>query len=698
MNHRIYAILSKIENNPVILSVNRGFILMIPILMSGSLALLIRSFPIPAFQEFLSVLAYGGILYLLNCIYDVTFGFISLYLLLSISYYYASTLQPNNIFLQMLSMIVSLACFVASFGGMAESFTITHFSAIGVFPAMICSIVGTKLFYFFSNLLSKWTQFNIAGMDINYKGGIFTILPVFICIVIFLLIHKGIYLIFSVDNFNDLISGIFVKLFQNLQGNLASGIFYVFVLNFLWFFGIHGGNALEQVSQAVLVPANLDPSSIISKSFLDNFALLGGCGGTVCMVIAMLLCAKTNNNKQLARSAAPAVLFNINEILVFGFPIVLNPVLLIPFITVPILSLIIAYISTIIGILPIVVKTVSWTTPILFSGYIATGSVWGILVQFFIVAAGTAIYIPFIRLSEQLQLNREQILIDELTKKFQENEQSGTAEYYLNRQDQWGSIAKTMVNKLYNDIVEKNIPIFYQPQLDRSGAIIGAEALLRWRFKGKVVYPPLIISLAKENDLYSALTSCILEQILSDISTIQAETGESKLISMNITAEQLNSTSFIHMVIDMVQKKEAENCFCMEVTEETSLVYYDNISTNIAVLNKNGIPMAIDDFSMGRTSLKYLQYNNFHYVKLDGELVRQVIDNTRCQEIIHSIVSLGENLHFKIIAEYVENKAIEEVLLSLNCDYFQGYLYSPALPLAEFIAYCQQAENVLHQV
>lgn len=111
-----------------------------------------------------------------------------------------------------------------------------------------------------------------------------------------------------------------------------------------------------------------------------------------------------------------------------------------------------------------------------------------------------------------------------------------------------------------------------------------------------------------------------------------------------------------------------------------------NIASNIELLGASGIQLAIDDFSMGQTSLSYLRSNHFHFVKLDGGLVRQVVENQRSREIIGSIVTLGHSLGFQVIAEFVENEAIEDELLKLGITLFQGYLYGPAVPLEKLLA------------
>ena len=113
------------------------------------------------------------------------------------------------------------------------------------------------------------------------------------------------------------------------------------------------------------------------------------------------------------------------------------------------------------------------------------------------------------------------------------------------------------------------------------------------------------------------------------------------------------------------------------------------VLTNIELYRRRGIELAIDDFSMGQTSLNYLRSNRFRYVKLDGGLVSQVLESARAREIICSIVALGQGLDFRVIAERVEIQAERDALLALGCTIYQGYLYSPAVQLEELLLFAE---------
>ena len=297
--------------------------------------------------------------------------------------------------------------------------------------------------------------------------------------------------------------------------------------------------------------------------------MIGGSGATLCLLLALLFASRQKNNRQLAYSAFPLALFNINEILVFGLPIVLNPILVIPFILTPIVSMLVAYGAVAIGWMPIVQQTVNWTTPVFFSGYLATGSWKGVVVQLISVVLGTMLYIPFVRLSERLQEGRENYLLGKLTEHFRMQEQEGKQQRYLERYDSLGVIAKSLTGTLHTDVTAGNVPVYYQPQVDVQGRVIGAEALLRWRFGEKLLYPPLVVELAQEDGCYEELTWSVLRTVCKDIQTMRPNLGDDFRISVNIVAEQLNDRGLMERVAALAEKEEVSQHLVLEVTEET---------------------------------------------------------------------------------------------------------------------------------
>lgn len=676
----IYAI----DNSPVLSSIRKGFILTIPAVMAGCTALLILNLPLPGFHQILVSFGGGILNRLLLFIYNSTIEFMSVYLVLSISFYYSGTLAPNNSIMQILAMINGLICFIASFGGSGGSLTLSSFGTIGVFTAMVCAIFATGLFFATGFWFFKKSHFYAPGADFHYRSAVSAIGPILVCTLVFSLMNVLLNGLFHTGDFNELISRILAELFGYMNSRLANGLLYTVMVSLLWVFGIHAGNALEPVAKTVFAEGASDQAVMITKSFLDNFTVPGGSGATLCLVLALIIAGRSKDNKQLAYSVAPMTLFNINEMLIFGLPIVLNPVMLLPFVLVPAVALLIAYGAAAAGFIKVLDNGVAWTTPTIFSGYLLTGSWRGSLVQLLILAAGTAIYLPFVRFSDNLRQRQAAYLLRGLTERFKKEEKAGYSGPYLSRSDDFGNIAKNMVSQLRQDIREQNIPIMYQPLVAMDdNQVVGAEALLRWSFGGEKVYPPLIIALAKEDNCYSLLTKLILEEAAAAACRLAEELNPAFRISVNVSAEQLNDPVFIKESIELVERRGVRGNISLEMTEETGLGEFSLISRHIDMLREQGITVSIDDFSMGQTSLDYLRNNLFSLVKLDGGLVNQAKDNIRCRRIISSISALGRSLDFQVLAECVETEELKELMAELGCRYFQGFLISPAVPLEE---------------
>lgn len=674
----------KLEQNTLFSAIKKGLLTLTPILLTGSIALMLRSLPFPLLRAFLEQAAGGLLMRVLDLTYDATFGFMAIYLVCGISYSYASTFREEDETFRLMAMMTSIGCFIASFGADLGSFAFKDFGAVGAFSAIFCALLGTALFSWLVRTLPRWVHTYSAGADRSYRAVIPMIVPFALCVLVFAVLSILIQSFTGHQNLNDLAASAVVGLFQNLPNELASGVLFVLLLDGFWFFGMHGGNLMEQVAQSYLVPANAEPGTIVCKSFLDTFVLMGGCGATLCLLLALLLCSRNKSNRKLAWSAAPFALFNINELLVFGLPVILNPVLLVPFLLTPLLSLMIAYAATLAGLLPVITQSITWTTPVLFSGYAASGSVNGVLVQLLILAAGTALYIPFVRLSDRMQTAHERMMLEELDHLYWQESGTAQAGGYLGRPGRIGAVAKAMAGQLRLDAMAGEIPVCYQPQMDSKGTTVGAEALLRWRYHGHAVSPPLAVALAQEDGVYNRMTDCILERAATDAARFSHAAEGDFIVSVNVTAGQIDNPDFIAGVTALTQRTGVAGRLCLEITEEEALDRYDRIEAHLKRLYQAGISAAIDDFSMGHTSLRYLQNNGFQFVKLDGGLVRQLPDNSRCRDIVRSIISLGGDLGFTVVAEYVESEALRQLLLELGCQVFQGYLYSPAIPAGEF--------------
>lgn len=263
------------------------------------------------------------------------------------------------------------------------------------------------------------------------------------------------------------------------------------------------------------------------------------------------------------------------------------------------------------------------------------------------------------------------------------------------RKDTLGATAKVLAEDLKDAVRDKELFFLYQPQTDTEGNCIGAEALIRWIHPiAGFIYPPLIIELAREENLLHDIESHMFEQAAHTISEIEKEIHTEFKISVNITNESLLWEDLECCIAEKVNKYHIEpGRLWLEITEQDALILSREVLDKMRRLKEQGHKFLIDDFGMGHTSLLYLQTNYFSVVKLDGSLTKDVMRNERDREIIAAITELGKSLHFETIAEYVETKEQKDMLLALGCNAFQGYYYSKPIPMTELIYWMKQHQG-----
>lgn len=699
MKQRFVRLFEKTEQMIFISAIRKGFIMMIPVLMIGSFSLVLNNLPISAYQTLIKETLFDGRLSSIFVgAYNATFGILSIYVTAFISISYAQHYQAKVPFIYG-APLTSLICYAALSGFGSEGFTVASFGARGMFVAILSAVFASWMYTRLAQY--RWGKLELYtdGADVGFNHAFSAIAPAAMTCLFFVSINMVLCHIFHVDSFYQLFSLGAGTLFHNMGRSLWSMLLYVFLSSLLWFFGIHGTDVLEGVSlslfapgtqiNADLVAAGMAPTEIYTKNFFEIFVVLGGCGATLCLLAAMLIFTKRKSNRSLSRMAALPMIFNINETMVFGLPIVYNPYMFLPFILTPVVLLLISVAAVQLGLVPIPHFEVNWTTPIILSGYLATGSAAGAVLQVFNLIVGMGIYAPFIRLYDREQMRMASRQTKRLVEILQESEESNIPVTLTELSDSSGAVAKMLALDLHHALQEggKGLDLFYQPQYDNNNVCIGAEALLRWNHPScGMIYPPLVIKLAQETAVLGQLERYILEKSATDAKAIQRETSPTFKMSGNVTSATFQSKDFDVFLMELHQKLDIDpTTLCLEVTEQIALDVGGDAEALFARVKGMGYKMAIDDFSMGHTSLKYLQGNQFDIVKIDGGLVRDINTNPRSREIIASIIYLAKSLGFLVCAEFVENEEIRKALEEIGCNIYQGWLYSPALPLETFL-------------
>ncbi|HBF5711849.1 TPA: EAL domain-containing protein [Clostridioides difficile] len=692
-----------VEDNKILYSIKQGMILAIPAIMTGSTALVILNLPIKAYQEYLSGLFNGEVTNILNFINDSTLGIISLIILLTISYSYGKIYGSKY---TVLVPIVAMCSFLVFSHGNELNSYIEIFKTKWLFTSIIVSMTSSVLFVKLTESFVTSVKFHTEGADADFNMVVSAIVPFIIVVFLFSIFRVIMISLIGSSNFQDIFYNLFSNVFNKMGTNLMSALLFIFLMHFMWFFGIHGSNVLDTVAKNLfensmaininLVNNNQLPTEIFTKTFFDTMVLLGGCGSLLCLVIAIFLSEKRINVRKLAKIASIPALFNINEMLVFGIPIVFNYIMFVPFVITPIILTITSYVAMSTGIVPCTVSAVEWTSPIFLSGYMSTGSIRGSLLQVFNLCVGVMIYIPFIKMSQNRYTYMFKNNIENLTNLLKRYELTGEQPNLLNHNGKIGSISKMLASDLKFAMKRGEIELFYQPQVNYNGNVVGAEGLLRWKHSiGGFIYPPLVIILAKEEGFLDELGEYIINKACIDLKKSEKLLRNPAKFSVNISPDQLDDPKLPEQIKNIISSNDINpNMLGIEITEQIALSGSQIIIERINAIHNLGIKLIMDDFGMGHSSLIYLQNNNFDIVKLDGSLVKEILTNKRSSEIIMTIVNLSKNLDFDIVVEYVENIDQRDKLYGLGCEIYQGYYYSKAIPFEEFVEYANQEREI----
>ncbi len=284
--------------------------------------------------------------------------------------------------------------------------------ATGLFTGMIIGVLAVELFCFFEKqdaLKIKMPEQVPPGVARAFE----VLVPATLTLIVTACIGSACYNLTGLY-LNDVIK-------NSIQGPLGAvgatipGVIIIYlVIMLFWLVGIHGNNMLSAVKEALFTPLALEnveafnkhetPKNIINMYFLQMCGEFGGSGVTLGLIIAIFIFGKREDNRAIATLSLVPGLFNINETVTFGIPMVLNPILGIPFVFAPIVTILVGYVLTVIGFCPVACLTVPWTCPPLIFGFLATGAqIMGAVTQAILIVISTVIYTPFLISYEKYQ-------------------------------------------------------------------------------------------------------------------------------------------------------------------------------------------------------------------------------------------------------------------------------------------------------
>ncbi|MFA6940553.1 MAG: PTS sugar transporter subunit IIC [Clostridiaceae bacterium] len=414
-----------ISKNKYLISIRDGFLISMPLLVVGSMFMLVSNFPVQSWIDLLQNTKLNGasIASYFSNVTSATFSIMAIFIVIGIGYSYAKHEKVNMIFgaaVAVLSWFL-LMPFTTAFtpDGAAKAVQVASIpldwvGSKGIFIGIICAFVSVKIYKWVEN--KGWTIKMPKGVPPTVGQSFAALFPIGAVIVVFFFIR----ILFSLTpwgNAFDFIYKILQLPLQRVGDSLGAMIGVYFFAHVLWLFGIHGTNITDSVFRPILyalsaenlqaLQAGTTLPHIINQQFQDLFATYGGAGSTLSLLVAMFAFCKSKRVKELGKLSIIPGIFGINEPIIFGLPVVLNPLIAIPFILVPMINIIISYITMYIGMVPICNGVIMpWTTPPIISGFLSSG--WqGALLQIFLIALGVVIYYPFIKTMDKQYIKDE---------------------------------------------------------------------------------------------------------------------------------------------------------------------------------------------------------------------------------------------------------------------------------------------------
>lgn len=422
---KIIGPIMKFVNMRGIIALKDGMLAILPLTVVGSLFLIMGQLPFEGLNQAIAGVFGADWTEPFMQVYSGTFAIMGLISCFSIGYSYAKNSGVEPLPAGVLSLstffILLRSSYVPEQGeAIGDAIAKVWFGGQGIIGAIIIGLVVGAIYTMFiqRHIVIKMPEQVPQAIAKQFEA----MIPAFVIFLLSMIVYIVSKVVTGGGTFIEMIYDVLQVPLQGLTGSLYGAIGIAFFISFLWWFGVHGQSVVNGVVTALLL-SNLDANKamlaagnlsvkegahIVTQQFLDSFLIMSGSGITFGIVVAMLFVAKSKQYKALGKVAAFPALFNVNEPVVFGFPIVMNPVMFVPFLLVPILAAVLVYSAIAIGFMaPFSGVTLPWSTPAIISGFMVAG--WqGAVVQLLILVISTLVYFPFFKVQDAIAYKNEQ--------------------------------------------------------------------------------------------------------------------------------------------------------------------------------------------------------------------------------------------------------------------------------------------------
>lgn len=476
------------------------------------------------------------------------------------------------------------------------------------------------------------------------------------------------------------------------------GVTFAALNSLLWFLGIHGYYALLPLVDLLQEASNLNYSTVLAGgeafyhmnlSFMGAFVFIGGSGATLSLVIALLLFSNLRSLQLIAIASIPIGLLNINEILLFGLPIIFNPRVFLPFLLAPIANVIVSMVAISSGLVVSPSVSVPFNSPIFLNAWMATNGDWSaVVLQLTNILIGIAIYYPTVRAMSASKREKtiQLAVFDTSYARRQEEAQTLTDDPITQAVEKEKSAL--LVEQELEELSQRDFCIEYQPQVSPlTNKTIGCEALIRSvNPSGKLQYPNTFLPWLEKAGLMKDVDLWVFKRVIKDIVQMQ-QAGVVVPVSVNMTPETLVDPDYMGQ-LEKIIEPYAEYIH-IEITEESLLEDEQALAMAFNRLHQLGCKIHIDDFGTGYSSLSYLNSFDLDYLKIDRSFVLG-LNHAKGQKVFSSILSIAKQLDLGVVVEGVETSEQLAHIPSNSHVLVQGWYYAKSLPLDDFIDYASK--------
>ncbi|UQS81462.1 PTS transporter subunit EIIC [Bombilactobacillus folatiphilus] len=419
-SEKIASWMAKLAGNRYFTAIRDGMAVIIPVSIVGSFFTIAAQLPIPAWQAFVKP-------YVTELSVPVTFsiGLMALYSCYAIAaslagYYKLDKISSGTIAVMVFLMLAvepgTLTPKMGKATGIVAGtvFPAKNFGSYGLFTAMVVSILSVEVIYFFKK--KNWVIKMPDGVPPAVSNSFMSLAPTAILIILAWVIKSGLHF-----DLNQFLLSILSPLSHFGKDNFISVIIPIFFNSIFWLFGIHGAitstpiypywyNNLSDNMAAIThgATAAMAPH-FMTEQFFQFFVYIGGSGSVLALCILLAFLSKSGMGKTMGKAVLIPSIFNINEPVIFGLPIVMNPYFAIPFIIAPLADGIITWLATISGLLNKTTALAPWTLPAPIGAFMVTGFDWrAIVITIINIIVAMAIYFPFFKMWDKHQLDIEQ--------------------------------------------------------------------------------------------------------------------------------------------------------------------------------------------------------------------------------------------------------------------------------------------------